>query len=82
MLEGRTRIGQLAEAFCRGYALVPGLVTTELAGQSSVVIYGWSLSICIFCLSLGISLTRERLANSWEARDPDHRHSGNVWLSP
>ena len=57
MLEGRTKIGQLAEAFCRGYALVLRLVAAELAGQSSFVIYGWSLSICIFSLSPGISLT-------------------------
>lgn len=57
MLQVKTKIGKVADTFSRGSGLVPGLVAIEHVGLSSVVICDWSLSICIFSLSLGISLT-------------------------
>lgn len=57
MLEVRTKIGKVADTFSRGCGLVPGLVAIESVSLSSVVIYDWLLSICIFSHSLGISLT-------------------------
>ena len=61
MLEVRTKIQKVADTFSRGSGLVPGLVAIEPVGLSSVVIYDWSLSICIF----GVSGHFSHLKRGW-----------------
>lgn len=51
-----------------------GLVSVKAVSQSSIVICGLPLSVCIyslFFLPCGHSLNYERLNNSWEPRYSD-----------